>query len=40
MVEHYTKQVNQKTLAAAAVLKWDAAGSQSGTSPSGEAAGS
>jgi hypothetical protein len=27
MVEHYAKQVNQKKLAAAAVLKWETAGS-------------
>ncbi len=27
MVEHYSKQVSQKKLAAAAVLKWEAAGS-------------
>ena len=26
MVEHYAKQVNQKKLAAAAVLKWEGAG--------------
>jgi hypothetical protein len=25
MVEHYAKQVNQKRLAAAAILKWEAA---------------
>lgn len=25
MVEHYAKQVNQKKLAAAAILKWEAA---------------
>ncbi len=29
MVEHYAKQVNQKKLAAAAVLKWEAAGGRS-----------
>ena len=27
MVEHYARQVNQKKLAAAAVLKWEARGS-------------
>jgi hypothetical protein len=26
MVEHYARQVNQKKLAAAALLKWEAAG--------------
>ena len=30
MIEHYSRQVNQKKLASAAILKWETAGSEDG----------